>query len=457
MFGKSNDGGLMDVIRCDQQEYLIWKWSPAGQANTTAKENSIRFGSSLRVKTGEVAVFVYKSGEDYIVGPYDKILETANFPVLASIIGAAWGGKSPFQAEVYFINQAGVMQIPIGVPWFDVVDPEFPRLGVPVAVRGMLTFNIPDYKAFVKKHGLRNFDLETFKNRLKSAMNVDIKDTVARVPEYGIPILRVQSRLRDLREIILNHLRQEIEGLFNIKIERADIDAVEIDKEHPNWVELEKVAARSVSLSGERMVKMANAQDDTTIQNMKDTQRINAANMEEMARIQREEMQHSQRMQTDSANIPLHQLNQQTRVAMAGAEALGKMGEGGAMNMGGGGMNPAGMMAGMMMVGAVAGQMGGMMNNMMQGMQQPQQGAQPPASGMPPPPLVQYNIAINGQTTGPFDMNTLAQMAQNGQLTPQSQVWKQGMAGWAAAGTVQELSGLFAQNTPPPPPPPPAP
>jgi len=109
----------------------------------------------------------------------------------------------------------------------------------------------------------------------------------------------------------------------------------------------------------------------------------------------------------------------------------------------------------MAMGGAVGGQMAGMMGNMMQGMQQtipPSPGMAPPGMMPPPPPIVQYSVAVNGQTTGPFDMNTLAQMAQRGQLTPQSQVWKQGMAGWAVAGTVQELCGLFTQNVPPPPP-----
>ena len=55
-----NEGGLMDVIRCDEQEYLVWKWRPAGEANSSKKENAIRYGSSLRVKDGEIAVFVYK-------------------------------------------------------------------------------------------------------------------------------------------------------------------------------------------------------------------------------------------------------------------------------------------------------------------------------------------------------------------------------------------------------------
>ena len=36
----------MDVIRCDEKEYLIWKWRPAGEdVNSTKKENAIRYGS----------------------------------------------------------------------------------------------------------------------------------------------------------------------------------------------------------------------------------------------------------------------------------------------------------------------------------------------------------------------------------------------------------------------------
>ena len=58
---KNREGGLMDVIRCDQKEYLVWKWRPEGQdIDSTRTENSIRYGSTLRVKEGEVAVFFYK-------------------------------------------------------------------------------------------------------------------------------------------------------------------------------------------------------------------------------------------------------------------------------------------------------------------------------------------------------------------------------------------------------------
>lgn len=62
LFGKSNkDGGILNVIRCDETDYLVWKWRPNGVS--TGRENSIRWGSSLRVKEGEVAVFVYSQSD----------------------------------------------------------------------------------------------------------------------------------------------------------------------------------------------------------------------------------------------------------------------------------------------------------------------------------------------------------------------------------------------------------
>ena len=30
IFNKKHEGGLMDVIRCDEESYLIWKWHPVG-------------------------------------------------------------------------------------------------------------------------------------------------------------------------------------------------------------------------------------------------------------------------------------------------------------------------------------------------------------------------------------------------------------------------------------------
>ena len=444
LFGKKEEGGFMDVIRCDEQEYLLWKWRPSGEANSTKKENAIRYGSSLRVKDGELAVFVYQqkdgSMQDFIVGPYYQTIKTANFPILTSIIGLAFGGASPFQAEIYFINLAGNVQIKFGIPYFDVFDPRFLDFAVPMAVRGTITFNITDYKGFIKLNRLINFELDDFKKQIKDAVTKYIKAVVTNIPaDNGIPVLQMERKILDINDLVSKYLGSRLETDFGVNMKGLDIATIEVDKEAEGYAELRKVTA-------EQTTKTTVAQTDVNIKNLQDMQGINAQNMEETLRIQREEAQRAQKLQTETNFIGAHALNQQTDVLKTGAESLGQMGNIGGGGGDGGGMNPAGMMTGMMMGGAMGNQMAGMMNQMGQNMNQQQ-------NTPPPPPQIQYSVSVNGQTAGPFNWQQLQQMVQNGQLTTNTHVWKQGMAGWEIAGNVQELANVFGAVPPPPPPP----
>lgn len=81
---------------------------------------------------------------------------------------------------------------------------------------------------------------------------------------------------------------------------------------------------------------------------------------------------------------------------------------------------------------------------------------QVPDSGdavLPPPPMAQYYVYANNQQTGPFTISQLQQQVATGMFTQQTYVWKNGMAGWAVAGTVPELATVFMTGTMPPPPP----
>lgn len=446
LFGKGNSGGLMNVIRCDEKEYLVWKWRPEGQeVNSTSRENAIRYGSSLRVKDGEVAVFVYKQKDgtcqDYIVGPHDDTIKTANFPVLASIVGLAFGGESPFQAEVYFINLAGNNQIRFAVPYFDVFDPRLPDHGVPMAVRGTLTFNLTNYQEFIKLNRLVNFDLEDFKRQVRDAVIKYVKGVVVNIPsDLGIPAVQMERRILDINDKVSAYLKPRMEQDFGVNLKGLDIATLDMDKESPGYQELHRLTAVNTARTME-------AQTDVNIKNLQDTQAINAENMAETMRIQREEMQRAQQLQTQTNFMGAHALNLQAEVLKTGAENLGAMGT---MGGGEGGMNPAGMMTGMMMGGAMGQQMAGMMNNMGQQMQQ---GMNTP----PPIPNVQYHISVNGAQSGPFNLQQLAAMAASGQINMQTYVWKQGMPGWELAGNVAELQGIFAPPPPPPGCPPPVP
>ena len=447
LFNKNKrKGGFMDEIRCDEPSYLIWKWHPAGASQGNNRENAIRWGSSLRVKDGEVAVFVYKQKDgtmqDFIVGPFDQTIKTANFPVFASIVGLAYDGGTPFQAEIYFINLAQIVQVKFGVPFFDVYDPRFDDFGVPVAVRGTISFKITDYRQFIKLHRLSNFNIDDFQKQIRDVVARYVKDTVANAPaRSNIPLVRIESKTSEINDAIEYDISERLKEDFGVDVSGIDIGTIEIDKSSEGYRQL-------MSVTKDVTTATVKAETAAKVKDIADRQRIEVEHYGESLRIQREEAQYAQHKQTQTNNLGAFQVEKQAEVGVAGAEALGKMGANGAGNVnlsgGGDGFNMAAMMASMAVGGAVGQNIAGSMNNMMAGMNQPVQ------NGMTPPPVpgVSYYVAVNGQATGPYDLSTLKQMKTTGQFTSESLVWKAGMSEWVKAGIVDDMKQLFHDMPP---------
>ena len=144
--------------------------------------------------------------------------------------------------------------------------------------------------------------------------------------------------------------------------------------------------------------------------------------------------------------------------ALSGARGTSFMQQSVARGMQAAGENPAGGGGmGMAFMGMGMGAAGNMMGaTQQQGstaqsqfiQNQPMQQQQAP----PPPPQQQAFYAIvGGAQQGPFVVAQLQQMAQMGQIQPDTMVWSAGMAGWVAASTVPALATLFVAVPPPPP------
>lgn len=443
-----NRAGMIDEIRCDEKDYLIWKWRPA---NNARRENAIRWGSSLRVREGSVAVFVCRrKGQDaiqeFIEGPFDEALETSNLPIIASFVAAAYGGGTPFQAEVYFINLAKVIQSRFAVRYFDVFDQRFPDFGAPVAVRGTLTFKIVDYREFIELHRLDEFTLEDFQTQVRDVVSRRVKSLVASMPsKLGIPLLQLAGRTDDLSELANEVLSPQLRKVFGIELSSLDIAAIDVDEESDGY-------ARLMAVTRDVTEATVQAQTEANIKNIHDMQRIQMENLQERLRIEREEGQYRVHKQTQTANFPAYQVEAQTTVGVAGAEALGHMGENGAAGIdlggsGNGGMDMAGIAAGMAIGGSIGRNIAGAMDNMM--------GNTPagiPGSPVPPPiPQERFHVAANGKATGPFDLTTLSSMVASRSLTPESLVWQEGMTNWMPAKTVPAIAELFNNGPTPPP------
>ena len=447
MLGHAKNGGFMDVIRCDEPDYLIWKWRPQAAGSNNLRENGIRWGSSLRVKDGSVAVFVYKKSEelyqDFIEGPFDEILKTKNLPVIARIIGLAYEGDTPFQAEVYFINLAKIIQSKFAVPYFDVYDPRFTDFSVPVAVRGTITYSIKDYREFIKLHRLDRFSPDDFNKQIRDAVTRYVKSLVTTIPtKSDSSVLQLEQKIGDVNDLLGMEITDRFSKDFGVAVTAVDVSDIDIDKSSPNYQQL-KAITQDVTTA--KVV----AQTEADIKTIADLQRINMQHYEGTKRIEREEGQYAQHMQTQSSNIGAFQIEKQAEVGIAGANALGQMGANGAGSVdlggssgGGAGFNPAAMMASMA-VGSVVGQnIAGAMNTSMTAA----------TNGQTPPPIpvqkTMFNVAIDGKPEGPFDIDTLSQMARAGRIGKDTLVWKPGMSEWLSISALSELSDVLSAVPP---------
>lgn len=346
-------------------------------------------------------------------------------------------------------------QLNFAIPYFDVFDPRLQDYGVPVSVHGAVVYAIEDMDLFHSVNRNEGYSDETFKNKLRGQLTKFIKSVVSNAPsDAQIPVVQIERKIFEISELIQQRVTPQVEKLFGITIRSLDITGINVDKESRGYRELKALTA---DLEKERMMAQHNAQisnfnlnndlqqdmlkkqselnldamgrkQELDLGGQEELQRMNLENQRETMRIQREEMQRASRLQTEQTFMGAHQANLNAGVLNNatdnGINAFRQQTIGGMNNMG---------------------QMGG-------APQMPGQkgmGGAPQMPGMGAAiPQVQYYIGINGQQYGPCDWNKLQQLVQQGQLTQQSYVWKNGMAQWEFAGNVAELAPLFQGTAP---------
>lgn len=346
-------------------------------------------------------------------------------------------------------------QLNFAIPYFDVFDPRLQDYGVPVSVHGAVVYAIEDMDLFHSVNRNEGYSDETFKNKLRGQLTKFIKSVVSNAPsDAQIPVVQIERKIFEISKLIQQRVTPQVEKLFGITIRSLDITGINVDKESRGYRELKALTA---DLEKERMMAQHNAQisnfnlnndlqqdmlkkqselnldamgrkQELDLGGQEELQRMNLENQRETMRIQREEMQRASRLQTEQTFMGAHQANLNAGVLNNatdnGINAFRQQTMGGMNNMG---------------------QMGG-------APQMPGQkgmGGAPQMPGMGTAvPQVQYFIGINGQQYGPYDWNKLQQLVQQGQLTQQSYVWKNGMAQWEFAGNVAELAPLFQGTAP---------
>ena len=346
-------------------------------------------------------------------------------------------------------------QVNFAIPFFDVFDPRLQDYGVPVSVHGTIIYSIEDMDLFHSVNKNEAYSDETFQQKLRGTVTKFVKGVVTNAPiDAQIPVVQLERKIMEISNLVQQYVKPQVEQLFGINIRQLDITRLNIDKDSRGYRELKALTA---DLEKERVMAQHNAnlsnfnlqnslnQDQLKMQStlnldamkrqqelqlggQEQLQDMNLENQRETMRIQREEMQRASRLQTEQTFLGAHQANLNAGVLNNATDnGINAFRQQQQAQMGAGlGMGAA--------------------------PQMPSMGGAPQMPGMSmkqATPQVSYMVGVNGQQAGPFDWNQLQQLVQQGQLTQQTYVWKQGMPNWAFAGQVQELQPLFMNAAPP--------
>ncbi len=178
---------------------IVHRWPQYGQAN-------IRLGSQLTVRESQTAVF-FRDGKSLdVFGPGRHTLTTANIPLLQSLVNMPFGGKTPFQAEVYFVNMRTFTNLKWGTP-SPVIFRDDELGAVRLRAYGLFTFRVIDPQLFVNKvvgtehrydtesvgAWLRDFIVARFNDTLGETLDT-VYDLASRYDELGAA---TKARLTD--------------------------------------------------------------------------------------------------------------------------------------------------------------------------------------------------------------------------------------------------------------------
>lgn len=305
---------IIDVLKYDgPNNVLVWKWR---SSSNQSREEELRYGTQLVVNQSQEACFI-KGGQMLdVFGPGTHTLSSKNLPILSSIIGLAFGGDSPFKAEVYYINKSVSMDAKFGLMPFNMIEPNF-RIPIPVTSRGSFALAVSDSKVFLNKivGTVADFETRTLSQYFRGVITEATKNAITKIAyEQKLSPLELESIVFEVANAVRGLLANTIRD-YGLDLRLFNIEAIPIIDDDPK---VKKI-------------------------------------IEDYQRIMSEDTQERMRLKRRADNLEVYKVERSFDTSEKVAENMGGgLGEGG---------NLIGTMIGMGMVNPIANQMGNIMQN----------------------------------------------------------------------------------------------
>lgn len=188
----------------------------------------IQYGSKLTVRESQIAVFLNKGKIADVFGPGMYTLQTSNLPIFTQLMSWGYGFKSPFFADVYFINTKQFTNLKWGTSNpITMRDKDFGTIRI--RGYGNYAFKVEDASLFMKELFGTNqlFTTEDISSYLKSTIVSSISDTIA---ESKISALDIASNLIEFSNVASEALGQTFANL-GLKLTNLVIENISFPEE----------------------------------------------------------------------------------------------------------------------------------------------------------------------------------------------------------------------------------
>lgn len=369
---------IIDIVKYEGNDNeFVWKYP----------SENLRLGTQLVVKQAQTAFFV-KGG--VVLDPFESgthTLKTGNIPLVHKIINIPFGGETPFQAEVWYVNLISKLDNKWGTP--TPIQLEDPKYGIVIPVRAFGQF------------GLRISNPRLFLESLVGTMKVYTADKIVqyftgkiistitsaigkKIVLENVSVLQISVLLEELSQFCELSIKEEL-AKYGIEILNFYIISINIPESDPSVIKLKEIKEKAMYIN-------TVGRDVYSFDRSMEVMETAAGN------------------EGNSGNL------------MGAGMGLGMgLGVGGAM-------------------GGAMGNIAGQVNTNLQNQQ----------NTMPPIPIIYYHVLINNQQNGPHSYDVVSNMITQGQLNKDSYMWKEGMPQWGKISETDEFKKFFSSVPPPP-------
>ena len=227
---------LIDVVKWEVNNREFCKKFPS---------TDLRVGSQLVVYTAQTAFFV-KGGticDEFTAGTYT--LKTENLPILNKIINIPFGNNSPFQAEVWFINQITRLDLKWGTPQpIQLEDPKY-NIIVPVRAFGQYGIKIVNPRLFLETliGNMPSFSADAIDNYFKGRLVANLSSIITKkIIQDKISILDINAYLMDISEYCNTEIAKTFDK-YGISLVDFSIMSVNVPQDDKSFIKLKEAKA----------------------------------------------------------------------------------------------------------------------------------------------------------------------------------------------------------------------